>query len=69
MTNFVKDQAEDMIDQINRTKTKYEQEKIDTKKLIEKVKNYLQGTVRTSVGNFWFWIIIIMFHLLLALKG
>lgn len=42
MTNFVKDQAEDMIDQINRTKTKYEQEKIDTKKLIEKVKNYLQ---------------------------
>ncbi|XP_056307443.1 laminin subunit beta-4 [Danio aesculapii] len=42
MTNYVKDQAEGMMDKINRTKTKYEQEKIDTKKLIEKVKNYLQ---------------------------
>lgn len=54
MTSYVKDQAENMMDKINRTKTKYEQEKTDTKALIEKVKTYLQGTARTDqLVSFW----------------
>lgn len=42
MTNYIKDQAEDLMNKINQTKNKYEKEKIETKNLIEKLKNYLR---------------------------
>lgn len=44
MTNYIKDQAEELMNKINQTKNKYEKEKTDTKNLIEKLKNYLRGT-------------------------
>ncbi len=44
MTNYIKDKAEDLMNKMNQTKNKYEKEKIDTKNLIEKLKNYLRGT-------------------------
>lgn len=54
MTNSIKDQAEDLMNKMNQTKTKYEKEKIDTKNLIEKLKNYLRGTAcNKSVSSFW----------------
>ncbi|XP_051546192.1 laminin subunit beta-4 isoform X1 [Myxocyprinus asiaticus] len=42
MTDYIKDQAEDLMNKINQTKNKSEKEKNDTKNLIEKVKNYLR---------------------------
>ncbi len=54
MTNYIKDQAEDLMNKMNQTKNKYEKEKIDTKNLIEKLKNYLRGTAcNESVVSFW----------------
>ncbi|ROL46627.1 Laminin subunit beta-4 [Anabarilius grahami] len=42
LTNYIKDQAENLTNKINQTKNKYEMEKTDTKNLIEKIKNYLR---------------------------
>lgn len=39
----IKDQAKDMMDKINRSKDKFEKDKTNTKKLLEKIKNYLTG--------------------------
>lgn len=41
MSDEIKDQAEDMMDKINQSKDKFEKEKTTTKKLLEKIKNYL----------------------------
>jgi len=51
MTNYIKDQAEELMNKINQTKNKYEKEKIDTKNLIEKLKNYLGGTASNKSGK------------------
>lgn len=54
LTNYIKDQAENLTNKINQTKNKYEMEKTDTKNLIEKIKNYLRGTASNkSVCSFW----------------
>lgn len=54
LTNYINDQAEDLMNKINQTKNKYEMEKTDTKNLIEKIKNYLRGTAyNKSVSSFW----------------
>lgn len=54
MTNYIKDQAKELMNKMNQTKNKYEKEKTDTKNLIEKLKNYLRGTASNkSVTSFW----------------
>lgn len=54
LTNYIKDQAKDLMNKMNETKNKYEMEKTDTRNLIEKIKNYLRGTASNkSVSSFW----------------